>query len=265
MEHLNMSLKAFSNIIVASGILARCSAKVDGIKHGGKSSGVEIDENGPLLGFNPFPLKDLEMKRHLKGKSNKSNKSDKQCDPKKEPFNLVVTNITTTGSKPTSKPMCVHQGPGFSIYPGLLIGLPAGTLFKSANECCKKNPAAVVIRDPDENFGYCFSLDQVCFEDKKICQKLPFYFYDNIEPVGKVCVRGCSVVERIFLDLGILPFTEREYNTKDECCDVIMLVVAMTTIHSQTYATVVPQPPVRPSCLSTLVKSSHSKQLSLKG
>ena len=49
-----MSLKAFSIIIVASEIIARCSAKVDGIEHGGKSSGAEIDETGPLLGFNPF-------------------------------------------------------------------------------------------------------------------------------------------------------------------------------------------------------------------
>jgi hypothetical protein len=48
--HLNMFLKTFTKIIVVSSIFAGCSAKVDGIERGGKkSSGIEVDENGPRL------------------------------------------------------------------------------------------------------------------------------------------------------------------------------------------------------------------------
>ena len=185
-------------IIVAS-ILAGCSAKVAGNEHGGKSSGVEeIDENGPLSGSNTITLEDHEMKRYLKGKSNK------QCVPEKEPYRLLKTN---NPGLPSS--LCTRGcfSPGFVVE---------GTKSsKSAKDCCKKYPDA----SPE---GYCFSSDAVCFSSQEVCKKTQkFYHYTGLPNNGTQvsgCLRDCSIIEQAYAQLHILPTAKKGYKTAEECC-----------------------------------------------
>ena len=194
-----MSLKVLTMIIVAS-ILAGCSAKVAGNEHGGKSSGVEeIDENGPLSGSNIITLEDHEMKRYLKGKSNK------QCVPEKEPYRLLKV---TNPEKPFSS-VCARG----CFPPGFVV---EGTKSsKSAKDCCEKYPDA----SPE---GYCFSEDQVCFSSQEFCKKTQeFYHYTGLPYNGlqvSGCLRDCSIIDQVYAQLRIFPTAKKGYKTGEECC-----------------------------------------------
>lgn len=194
-----MSLKVLTMIIVAS-ILAGCSAKVAGNEHGGKSSGVEeIDENGPLSGSNIITLEDHEMKRYLKGKSNK------QCVPEKEPYRLLKV---TNPEKPFSS-VCARG----CFPPGFVV---EGTKSsKSAKDCCEKYPDA----SPE---GYCFSEDQVCFSSQEFCKKTQeFYHYTGLPYNGlqvSGCLRDCSIIDQVYAQLRIFPTAKKGYKTAEECC-----------------------------------------------
>lgn len=205
-----MFLKAFTKIIVVSGIFAECtSAKVDGIERGGKkSSGVEIDENGPrFLGFDAIPPENLEMKRHLKGKANKANK---QCNLKNRSFIPYLVNIDIGGPKEMCARVCPESLDEF-IVPGTVPS-------KSAEECCAEYPDY-------SQLGYCFSIDQLCLEDTKVCEaKEVFYHYNFFEDrgqgyyQGQGCVRGCDTLPYFYYNFDFLPTTTKGYTTEKDCC-----------------------------------------------
>lgn len=168
---------------------------------GKKSSGVKVDENGPRLlgGFDAIPLEDLEMKRHLKGKSNKDNK---ECDLKKRSFSPYLFDEDV----PVEFEMCARLCPKSEdedIVPGTVPS-------KSAEKCCKKYPEF----SPE---GFCFSIDQLCVEDKTVCEKEVFYHY--ITPLGPRCARGCGVLPVFNYEYGLLPTTTEGYKSAKACCD----------------------------------------------
>ena len=141
---------------------------------------------------------------------------DNCCVPKDEPFRLYKGDVINFYDDPSfngdvsSYEVCARVCPK-DIF-GSASVVKGSKAFKSAEECCAKNPDTV----PDQPDGFCINHDRAC-----ICEEQPFYYYNTNRPDGtllKGCVRGCFTVELQFLERGMIPTSPTSYATVEECC-----------------------------------------------